>query len=116
MAEKLEGKQQYGSFGNKDLFEFMVQFDNVDDMKKGVIDGVIEFKHHIENMTENVRDLFREYLFPNLFNSVQVKIELRVAHEVMMSATIGDENSDAIIAAALDNMHKEIKEMEKEAE
>lgn len=116
MAEKLEGEQQYGSFSNKDLFEFMSQYNSAADVTAGVINGVLEFKQHITNMADNVRDLYREYLFPNLISSVQVKIEMCAAHDTLMRVVIGDEDSDAVVSRAFDNLHKEMKETEKEAE
>lgn len=105
MAENLEGKQQLGSFSNKDLIDFMSQYNSVDELQAGVINGVLEFKHHIMNMADNVRDLFKEYLFPNLINSVQIKIEMRAAHDNWFKAVIGDDNSDAVVSKAFDNLH-----------
>lgn len=116
MAEKLEGEQQHGTFSNKDLCEYMMQFNSPHELHAGIVNGVLEYKHHIMNMIDNIRDLYHEYLFPNLFSSVQIKIEICAAHDTLMRAVIGDENSDAVVSRALDNMHKEMEEMEKEAE
>lgn len=109
-----ENQQNFGSFSSLELLEFMMKFDSYEEMKKGVIDGFLEFKDHVSNMIKNFKDLYNEYLFPNLFSSVQVKIELCAAHETVLSCTIGDKDSGTVINKALDDVHKHMKETEAE--